>query len=132
MAGAGASTTEQRSSSPQNVAPLRKAWRMRVRLASLGCSVLIAAARNKKARRGREMPIGNSPGPLPRLFQIPLGLVRPRNSPPPVVVPVAIAIAIGIVPSIIVVAPSPVAIFTMIFALISIGLGDHAQLPADL
>src|SRR5438876_309645 len=57
-------------------------------------------------------------------------LFRPRNSPQPIIVSVTIAIVI--VSSIIIVAPSPVAIFTVIRSLISIGLGDHAQLLADL
>ena len=59
-------------------------------------------------------------------------LVIPRNVPPPVAVSVTIAIII-VLSIIIVDAPPPVSIvFTMICALNSICLRDHAQLLADL
>ena len=73
----------------------------------------------------------NSPRTFASPFPDSAALVRPRNSPQPVVVSVSIAIVI--VPSIIVVAPAPVSIvFTMISTMSPIGLGDHAQLLADL
>src|SRR6266571_6310747 len=90
------------------------------------CDYLSRLQKKKKS----EARSGKFYKPLPRLLQISFRLVRPRNSLPPVVVSAAIAIVI--VPSIIVAAPSPVAIFTVIYSLSSIGLGDHAQLLADL
>ena len=95
----------------------------RIKARALGSSPLFMSKRCQSA---------SFQGPLPRVFADSAALVIPRNVPPPVAVSVTIAIII-VLSIIIVDAPPPVSIvFTMICALNSICLRDHAQLLADL